>query len=100
MSDGSALDIPQIAPLGLKGMLMRFSNHFSESTNRAALAFRAEAEALDLPGLEETACSLGAVSLRLDPARLPHAELRSTLVVCRRLCRNPTAWSGQRLFQK
>lgn len=82
---------------------MRFSDHFSESANRAALAFRAEAEALDLPGLEETACSLGAVFLRLDPARLPHTELRSALaplVACRRLWRNPTAWGGQRLFQK
>ncbi|WP_068115968.1 5-oxoprolinase subunit B family protein [Tropicimonas marinistellae] len=68
---------PQIATLGLDGLLVRFSDRFDDAANRAALAFRGAAAALE--DVEETSASLGAVYLRFDPHRLPHAALEERL---------------------
>lgn len=97
---------PEIVPLGLDGLLVRFADRFSDEANRAALAFRAAVARPD--GVLETSCSLGAVYLRFDPVRLSHERLHGLLAgllaerdwYCaplparRRLWRIPTAWGG------
>lgn len=70
---------PQIAPVGLTGLLVRFAGQLSEPANRAALAFRAAVDALGWAGVAETSSSLTATYVRFDPMQLPHAELRTRL---------------------
>jgi len=59
---------PHVARLGLGGVLVRFADRLDDAANRAALAYRAAAEADPLPGVIETAPALGSVFLRLDAA--------------------------------
>lgn len=66
---------PEIVPMGLAGLLVRFSARLDEAANRAALAFRAAVEAARPEGVEETASSLGSMFLRFDPGRTDHATL-------------------------
>ncbi len=66
---------PEIVPLGLSGLLVRFAERLDEAANRAALALRAAVEAASPAGVEETAASLGSVFLRFDPAVTDHAAL-------------------------
>jgi KipI family sensor histidine kinase inhibitor len=70
---------PQIHPIGLTGLLVRFADRLTEPANRAALAFRAAVEAEDWPGVAETSSSLASTYLRFDPLHLPHAELTARL---------------------
>lgn len=60
---------PQTVPMGLSGLLVRFSDRMEDAANRAALAFRAAVEEAVWEGVEETATSLGSVFLRFDPLR-------------------------------
>jgi KipI family sensor histidine kinase inhibitor len=66
---------PEILPMGLSGLLVRFADRLDDAANRAALAFRAALDATPPAGVEETAASLGSVFLRFDPARTDHARL-------------------------
>jgi KipI family sensor histidine kinase inhibitor len=66
---------PEIVPLGLSGLLVRFADRLDDAANRAALAFRAAVASARPEGVEETAASLGSVFLRFDPARADHARL-------------------------
>ncbi len=105
---GHGMSFPAIDPIGLDGLLVRFADTLSEPANRAALAFRRHVSDLHLPGLLETATSLGGVHLRFDPARLSHAALRSRVDAVlasrdwygaplpsdRRLWRIPTVYGG------
>lgn len=70
---------PQIRDVGLAGKLVTFSDTFSEPANRAALAFRAAAEARRWEGVKETATSLTSVFLRFDPLTLDHDTLNQQL---------------------
>ncbi|MCG6904666.1 MAG: allophanate hydrolase subunit 1 [Rhodobacter sp.] len=70
---------PVIRDVGLTGKLVSFADSFSESANRAALAFRAALATQDWPGVQETATSLTSVFLRFDPLALSHAALDSHL---------------------
>lgn len=70
---------PQISPLGIDGLLVRFADRFDDSANRATLAFRDVADALE--GVHETSTSLVAVYVRFDPASLPHETLMAQLRV-------------------
>ncbi|MFD0982532.1 5-oxoprolinase subunit B family protein [Tropicimonas aquimaris] len=63
--------------MGVDGLLVRFADRFEDSANRAALAFRPVADALD--AVHETSTSLGAVYLRFDPHSVPHATLTARL---------------------
>lgn len=58
---------PQILPVGLTGVLVRFAATLSEPANRAALAFRAAILTDDPPGIEEVSTSLTGTFLRIDP---------------------------------
>ena len=70
---------PEILPLGLDGILVRFADTLSEAANRAALAFRAEVEH-DLPaGVTETATSLTSVLIRFRPGDTARARLEDDL---------------------
>ncbi len=66
---------PQIVPMGLAGLLVRFSGRLDDGANRAALAFRAALEEARPEGVEETVSSLGSVFLRFDPGATGHALL-------------------------
>lgn len=65
----------QLLPLGPDGLLVRFADTLSEPANRAALAFRARADAAEWPGVVETATALTSVFLRFRPDRTTRAEL-------------------------
>ncbi|MGA0922950.1 MAG: 5-oxoprolinase subunit B family protein [Lutimaribacter sp.] len=58
---------PQIAAVGLGGLLVRFSDQLSEAANRAALAFRAEVALQGLAGVQELSTSLTGTFLCIDP---------------------------------
>lgn len=70
---------PQIVPVGLTGMLVRFADQLTEPANRAALAFRAAVDAEGWAGVEETSSSLTSTYLRFDPLHLAHADLQARL---------------------
>lgn len=70
---------PEILPVGVEGLLVRFGTDLTEPANRAALALRAAIEAAALPGVEETATSLTAAYLRFDLRRTSVAALRAAL---------------------
>lgn len=70
---------PQIAPVGLTGLIVRFADRLTEPANRAALAFRATLEGENWPGVEETSSSLTSTYVRFDPLHLPHDQLQARL---------------------
>lgn len=55
---------PQIAPLGVDGLTIRFGQHLTESANRAALALRAALDRAGIAGVEESSTALTSVYLR------------------------------------
>ncbi|MDR9486023.1 MAG: carboxyltransferase domain-containing protein [Sediminimonas sp.] len=70
---------PMIAPVGLCGMAVRFSDTLSEPANRAALAFRAAMEKESWDGVEEVSTSLTSAFVRFDPLHLSHDTLEAQL---------------------
>ena len=70
---------PNIATMGLSGLLIQFGDSLSEPVNRAALALRAHLEREGWDGVEETSTSLTSVFVRFDPLHLRHADLRERL---------------------
>lgn len=70
---------PQIAPLGIDGILVRFADELRDSANRAALAFRSAVESARYHGVLETAGSLTAVYVRFDPSVITAEELGQRL---------------------
>ncbi|MBS0126713.1 5-oxoprolinase subunit B family protein [Thetidibacter halocola] len=71
--------LPRIDPVGVDGLLVTFGERLSEEANRAALAFRAAAEAAALPGLAETANTLASAYLRFDPDAADHAAMEEAV---------------------
>ena len=57
---------PRIEPLGECALLVRFAGALDDAANRACLAFRAALDAAAVPGIAETASSLGSVLVRHD----------------------------------
>lgn len=70
---------PSLRPVGLSGLLVRFSDRLEEAANRAALAFRAAVEAEQRVGIAETATSLASVFVRFDPDAISHDALSDWL---------------------
>lgn len=65
---------PQIDPLGVDGLLIRFADRLTEPANRAALAFAAAVDRADPPGLAEVSTGPVSVLVRFDlPAADPDA---------------------------
>lgn len=97
---------PRIDPVGLDGVLVRFSDTLSEPANRAALALRAAIDRAGWDGVEETSTSLVSAYLRFDPLFLSFETLtrqlrgllasedwmQATLPQGRRLLRIPTVY--------
>jgi len=57
---------PEIAPLGVDGLLIRFADRLTEPANRAALAFAAAVDRADPPGLAEVSTGPVSVLVRFD----------------------------------
>lgn len=70
---------PEILPLGLDGILVRFSDRLNEPANRAALAFRAFIERDQPEGVTESATSLTSVLIRFQPDVVGRAKLLDRL---------------------
>lgn len=99
---------PQIRPVGVDGFVVSFAETLSDDANRAALAYRAELAAADLPGVEETSTSLASAYVRFDPVETNPDALRAALAdrlaardwykaplpAGRRLWRIPTVFGG------
>ncbi|MDA7967086.1 carboxyltransferase domain-containing protein [Ruegeria sp.] len=66
---------PLVRNVGYDGVLITFADTMTESSNRAALAFRNAIDALQWEGVFETSASLASAFLRFDPLQLPHAEI-------------------------
>ncbi|WP_342076817.1 carboxyltransferase domain-containing protein [Yoonia sp. SS1-5] len=60
---------PAFLPLGIDGILVRFSRELTAETNAQALAFRDAVMAADLPGTAEIASSLTSVRVGFDPEK-------------------------------
>jgi KipI family sensor histidine kinase inhibitor len=100
-------DMPQIVPLGLDALLVRFASRLDGDANRACIAFRAALEADPIPGVVETAPSLASVLVRLaspedEPdvsdrlrARLASRDWAGAPVPPRRLWSIPTSYGGE-----
>jgi KipI family sensor histidine kinase inhibitor len=98
---------PEIVPLGLDALLVRFASRLDEEANRACIAFRASLEDEPIPGVVETAPSLASVLVRLDGAADEEevgARLRERLAARdwtrapepeRRLWHIPTSYGGE-----
>jgi len=71
--------VPELLPLGLDGVLIRFATRFSEPANRAALALAADLQADPLAGQAEVAAGLGSVLLRFDRGATHRSEVMIAL---------------------
>ncbi|MGS4946145.1 5-oxoprolinase subunit B family protein [Meridianimarinicoccus sp. RP-17] len=69
MTDAAPQIAPQIATLGVDGLLIRFADRLTEPANRAALAFAAAVARADPPGLAEVSTGPVSVLVRLDLPR-------------------------------
>ncbi len=71
---------PLIKDLGLTAKLITFGPEFSDTANRAALAFRQAVIEAKSEGVEETATSLVSTFVRFDPLALSHDDLETLLL--------------------
>ncbi|GAB5437861.1 5-oxoprolinase subunit B family protein [Falsiruegeria mediterranea] len=70
---------PLVRNVGLDGMLVTFADTMTETSNRAALAFRGMIEAERPSGVIETSTSLASAYVRFDPGQLSHVECEGWL---------------------
>lgn len=70
---------PEILPLGVDAVLVRFANRLSEEANSAALGFRSAVEASRPDAVTETATSLTSVLVRFDPHETNRARIEEAL---------------------
>lgn len=59
---------PELRPLGVDGILVRFARNLTEAANARALAFRDRMQAAGIAGVTEVASSLVSVRVGFDPA--------------------------------
>lgn len=79
MTETASAIWPSIRTAGYDGFLVSFSDRLNEPANRAALAFRAELDALELNGIEESSTSLVSTYVRFDPSKLSHDAIQAEL---------------------
>lgn len=91
---------PQIDPLGVDGLLIRFADRLTEPANRAALAFAAAVDKADMAGLAEVSTGPVSVLVRFDPANDPatFADRVSALAATRDWAQAPLP-DGRRLWR-
>ncbi|SDF23484.1 carboxyltransferase domain-containing protein [Rhodobacter capsulatus] len=69
------MSLPEILPLGLDALLVRFSTTWSEAANTAAQRLAAALSADPLPGQTEVAPGLGSALLRFDRLKTTRAAI-------------------------
>lgn len=70
---------PEIQPLGIDGILVRFARTMSEPANARAIAFGGQVTAADIDGVTEVATSLVSVRVAFDPHKTDRASLTTKL---------------------
>lgn len=70
---------PEICPLGVDGVLVRFARVLTDEANSQALAFRTQIMHAGLPGVTEVASSLTSVRVGFDP-QTNRAEITQHIV--------------------
>ena len=70
---------PEVSPVGLSGLLVRFGDKLDPVANQAAIACRAGLEAEGWPEVAETASALASVILRIDLAAHDETALTTRL---------------------
>ncbi|WP_170606199.1 5-oxoprolinase subunit B family protein [Ruegeria arenilitoris] len=93
--------VPQVRTVGIDGILVTFADKMSEDANRAALALRSEIENLNWNGVEETSTSLASTYIRIDTAKVTHADISNLLrqVLDARDWHNAPLPSGRKLWR-
>lgn len=100
---------PQIHPMGLDGLLVRFADSLTEASNRAAIAFYLSVQEAQWSSIQELSVSLASVYVRFDPINTAYddvcRQVKTCLAVkdwyvqplpkCRRLWQVPTSFEGQ-----
>ncbi|MDO6592088.1 allophanate hydrolase [Loktanella sp. D2R18] len=79
---------PEICPLGVDGVLIRFARTLTEAANTRAIAFARQVKAAALQGVTEVASSLTSVRVGFDPALTDRANITTQLT---HLLANPAA---------
>jgi len=70
---------PQIAPVGLSGVLVSFADRLEDRANIAAISLRAQIDALAWPEITETASTLVSTYLAVDLVTTPFEEIAARL---------------------
>jgi KipI family sensor histidine kinase inhibitor len=89
------LQDPEICPLGVDGVLVRFAQSLSDNANARALHFRDQAEAAAIAGVIEVASSLVSVRIGFDPSV---TDRKTITAAVHRLLSGPT--SGDAMPQR
>lgn len=73
------LAAPEICPLGIDGVLVRFARILSEEANTRAIGFAAQVKAAGLHGVQEVASSLTSVRVAFNPTLTNRADITAQL---------------------
>lgn len=71
--------MPDIAPLGTEGYLVRFADKLDDAANRAVISFAAAVEGAGVAGVREVTTALASVFVRFDGAETSRADLVAAL---------------------
>lgn len=70
---------PELRPLGVDGILVRFARSLSEQANAQALSFRDQVQDAGLAGITEVASSLTSVRIGFDPEQTNRSTVTDAL---------------------
>lgn len=87
--------MPTIRVLGDSALLVRFSDHLSDASNRAAIALARQLDAEPLAGIDEVVPGLVSVLLRYDPMAVAVESLAGELRLRLSLMEDAAARSGR-----
>jgi len=72
-------DLPRIARVGMRGVLVTFGDVLSDTANLAAIAFRSKVDAMKWPEVTETASTLVSTFIAVDLTQVDYADIASRL---------------------
>lgn len=72
-------DLPRIARVGMRGVLVTFGDMLSDAANLAAIAFRAKIDAMGWPEVTETASTLVSTFIAVDLTQADYADIAARL---------------------